>query len=96
MRYEYPGNIRELENIIEHAFVLCHGSTIQLSHLPPEIQGGTPESSDSQIPFEKKLKAQERELIQKTLGKYQGNRTLAAKELGLHPTTLWRKLKRNS
>ncbi len=93
MQYDYPGNIRELENIIEHAFVLCHGSTIQLSHLPPEIQGGTSESSDSQIPFEKKLKAQEQELIQQTLDKYHGNRTLAAKALGLHPTTLWRKLK---
>ncbi len=96
MHYEYPGNIRELENIIEHAFVLCHGSTIQLSHLPPEIQGGTMESNDSSLPFEKKLKAQELELIQKTLRKFNGNRTLAARELGLHPTTLWRKLKQIS
>jgi len=96
MHYEYPGNIRELENIIEHAFVLCHDSTIQLSHLPPEFQRGTPEPSNPQLPFGKRLKDQERELIQKVLDTYQGNRTLAAKELGLHPTTLWRKLKRIS
>ncbi len=94
MHYEYPGNIRELENIIEHAFVLCHRSTIQLSHLPPEYQRGTQESGNPHLSFEKKLKDQEQELIQKALEKYQGNRTLAAKELGLHPTTLWRKLKR--
>ena len=96
MHYEYPGNIRELENIIEHAFALGHGSTIQPSHLPPEIQWGTSESGDAHVPFAKRLKAQEQELIQKTLEKYHGNRTLAAKELGLHPTTLWRKLKRIS
>jgi PAS domain S-box-containing protein len=94
MHYEYPGNIRELENIIEHAFVLCHGFTIQLAHLPPELQRGAPEGSDPLLPLGKKWKDQERDLILKVLEKYQGNRTLAAKELGLHPTTLWRKLKR--
>lgn len=93
INYEYPGNIRELENIIEHAFVLCHGSTIQLTHLPPELPKETRESDDLQPPFENKLKDRERELIQQTLEKYHGNRTLAAKELGIHPTTLWRKLK---
>ncbi|MFH0788609.1 MAG: sigma 54-interacting transcriptional regulator [Pseudomonadota bacterium] len=93
MNYEYPGNIRELENIIEHAFVLCHGSTIQLAHLPPELPKETREIDDLQPPFENKLKDRERELIQQTLEKYHGNRTLTAKELGIHPTTLWRKLK---
>ncbi|OGP49938.1 MAG: Fis family transcriptional regulator, partial [Deltaproteobacteria bacterium RBG_13_43_22] len=87
MHYEYPGNIRELENIIEHAFVLCHGSTIQLAHLPPELING--EVGDPSPSFESKLKDQERTLIHKSLEKYHGNRTLAAKELGLHPTTLW-------
>ena len=37
MNYEYPGNIRELENIIEQAFVLCRGGLIELHHLPPEL-----------------------------------------------------------
>ena len=45
MNYPYPGNIRELGNILEHAFVLCHGSVIQLTHLPPELQRGIPESN---------------------------------------------------
>jgi PAS domain S-box-containing protein len=96
MNYEYPGNIRELENIIEHAFVLCHGSTIQFAHLPPELRQETGESGDFPSPFENRLKDQERELIRQTLEKYHGNRTQTAKALGLHPTTLWRKLKRIS
>jgi PAS domain S-box-containing protein len=96
MNYDYPGNIRELENIIEHAFVLCHGSTIQFAHLPPELLKEARESGDPQSPFESKLKDRERELIQQTLKKYHGNRTLTAKELGIHPTTLWRKLKHSA
>ena len=96
MNYDYPGNIRELENILEHAFVLCHGSVIQLGHLPPELQRGIPESAHPRLSFGKRLKEQEGELIQQVLDKCQGNRTLAANELGIHPTTLWRKLKRIS
>ena len=96
MNYPYPGNIRELGNILEHAFVLCHGSVIQLTHLPPELQRGIPESNHPRLSFGKRLKDQEGELIQQVLDKCQGNRTLAANELGIHPTTLWRKLKRLS
>ncbi len=96
MHYDYPGNIRELENIIEHAFVLCHGPTIHLTHLPPELHKETRESGDSDQPVETKLKNREQELIRQTLEKYHNNRTLTAKALGVHPTTLWRKLKRLS
>ena len=96
MNYHYPGNIRELGNILEHAFVLCHGSVIQLTHLPPELQRGIPESNHPPLSFGKRLKDQEGALIQQVLDKCQGNRTLAANELGIHPTTLWRKLKRIS
>lgn len=94
MHYEYPGNIRELENIIEHAFVLCHGSIIQLTHLPPELHQGAGDSNLLHPSTETKLKNREQDLILRTLERYQGNRTLTAKALGLHPTTLWRKLKR--
>ena len=59
MNYHYPGNIRELGNILEHAFVLCHGSVIQLAHLPPEIQRGIPESNHPPLSFGKRLKEQE-------------------------------------
>ena len=38
MDHEYPGNVRELENIIEHAFVLCRGALIEMAHLPPQLR----------------------------------------------------------
>lgn len=93
MNYDYPGNIRELENILEHAFVLCHDAVIQITHLPPELQKRPPDRFSHDRPFGKKLKDQEGEMIRKVLDKHQGHRTRAAKELGIHPTTLWRKLK---
>ena len=95
MRYEYPGHIRELENIIEHAFVLCRGAVIQKNHLPPEMLplpagGGTPPL------FRKDLKEKEWAAIQGALRKYEGSRVPAAKELGIHPATLWRKIRRHT
>lgn len=93
MHYDYPGNVRELENIIEHAFVLCHGSTILPAHLPKEFQ--TEPLRQAVPPWSSGLlKDREREIILAALEKYHGNRTQAARELGIHPTTLWRKLKK--
>ncbi len=97
MEYTYPGNVRELENIIEHACVLCRGRQIEASHLPPEMKELAEDllkkqsSLPSHLPA---LKAKEVQLIHQTLAKYKGNRILTAKELGLHKTTLWRKMKR--
>lgn len=93
MNYSYPGNIRELENILEHAFVLCHGPLVQLSHLPPELQGELHPGHRSPLSTGHHLKDQEEEMIRKILEKNQGHRARTARELGIHPTTLWRKLK---
>ncbi len=96
MEYPFPGNVRELENAIEHACVLCRGRHIEIEHLPPEIRE-TVESGDQASATAETLpvlRSTEIQLIRKTLTKHDGNRLEAAKELGLHKTTLWRKMKR--
>lgn len=92
MEYDYPGNVRQLENIIEHAFVLCRGGLIQLAHLPPELRGTTPENASPSIAG-MTLEAMERLLINDALRRHRGNRSAAAKQLGINPSTLFRKVK---
>jgi PAS domain S-box-containing protein len=92
MEYDYPGNVRELENIIEHAFVLCRGGLVELHHLPPNVRG---KSTAETIPSiaAMTLEAMERLLISDALRRNGGNRTAAARQLGIDPSTLFRKVK---
>ncbi len=91
MEHDFPGNVRELENIIEQAFVLCRGGLIELNHLPPELrpQGGGPLATTRPM----SLEALEKLFITETLERRHGNRTRAAEDLGIHVTTLYRKIK---
>jgi transcriptional regulator with PAS, ATPase and Fis domain len=92
MEYDFPGNIRELENIIEHAFVLCRGGVIETKHLPPSLRGG---SAEEALPTGRPmtLAAMEKVMITNALRRNGGNRRKAAAELGIDPSTLFRKLK---
>ncbi len=95
MDYNWPGNIRELENVIEHCFVLCDSDIIQIEHLPKRLRErefNTIQSSDTNN-FNH-IKDAERNIIINTLKKHNGNRSKTAEELNIHPTTLWRKMKR--
>ena len=91
MEHDYPGNVRELENIIEQAFVLCRGGWIELRHLPPELRpfaaGGDAANGSMS------LRSMEQHLIEAALKRHNGNRTQAARELGIDASTLYRKLK---
>ncbi len=92
MSYNWPGNIRELQNAIEHAFILCRGGLIELEHLPPHFQesAGTREG----LPPGLTLASIEARMIQDTLQRQNGNKAATARELGIDKTTLWRKMKR--
>jgi transcriptional regulator of acetoin/glycerol metabolism len=98
MRHDYPGNIRELENIIEHAFILCEQGRIALHHLPPSLlQTSTPIPEAAQVVrggLAASLHEDERTAILQALARNDYNRSATARELGIHKSTLFRKIKR--
>ncbi|MCC6682847.1 MAG: sigma 54-interacting transcriptional regulator [Phycisphaeraceae bacterium] len=93
LEHEYPGNVRELENIIEHAFVLCRGGQIEMRHLPGWLRGVDHQQQALTKPNSMTLEQMERIMIADALRRHDGNRQLAAKQLGIHPSTLFRKLR---
>ena len=93
--YDYPGNIRELSNFIERGVALTQGKTLDIEHLPQNlgslsVRVFTPEMAATPTT----LKEQEREHILQALKVANGNRTQAAKLLGIDRVSLWRKLKK--
>jgi PAS domain S-box-containing protein len=93
MSHNYPGNIRELENIIEHAFVLCANGIILPQHLPDGFISQTPTSADHNN-FGSELKSAEARVILDALKRNNYSRLAAAHDLGLHKSTLFRKIKK--
>ncbi len=98
LRYDFPGNIRELKNIIEYAFIFCPGGLLLPEHLPERLAQGAPgasvASSDEASDQERlKLSDAEAQLILEALQRNNFQRVKTAKELGISKTTLWRKIK---
>lgn len=90
--YNYPGNIRELENILQHAFVLCQSPIIQKKHLPASLFMKTKqEVKTSEV---ESIEDFEKNRIEGALVRNRFNRAATAKELDIHVATLWRKIKR--
>jgi PAS domain S-box-containing protein len=92
LNHDYPGNVRELQNIIEHAFVLCKTTHIGPEHLPTYLRKKPHLKSEGS--GRHALAEFEGELILETLRKHGGKIKEAAEELGIHRATLWRKMKK--
>jgi two-component system response regulator HydG len=95
--YEWPGNVRELENVVEAAVVLAEGGRIDVGVLPVEVGGGQrvedlPEDGDLRIPAGTTLPEAERRIILDAMRRTGGNKTAAARILGIGLRTLYRKL----
>jgi DNA-binding NtrC family response regulator len=94
MNYNFPGNVRELENIIERGVALTNDGTIEPAHLPDnlrELDIRTFKKKEGKIPS---LEEQEIAYIKWVLNEVAGNKTLAAQVLGIDRVSLWRKLKK--
>lgn len=95
LRYDFPGNVRELENIIERGVALAKGPLIEAAQLPDDLRGLALKTyrrrDDGEIPT---LDEQERSYIQWVLEENAGNRSATAKILGIDRVSLWRKLKK--
>jgi len=89
--HDYPGNVRELQNIIEHAFVLLSEGQIELAHLPAELVPVMPARAEGRKLIET-MNAIEARAIREAIERNGGNRLAAAQELGMHKSTLFRKV----
>jgi transcriptional regulator with PAS, ATPase and Fis domain len=92
MSHDYPGNIRELENIIEHAFVLCPEGQIKPDALPDFLIHATPTPGAGDT-INSTMKSVEAQVILDALKRNKYNRLATARELGMHKSTLFRKIK---
>ncbi len=98
LRYRWPGNVRELRTSIEHAVVLCRGDKITARDLPPSVRNaaaGGPAGAEGRALLarsELTLQEAEKQLILRALKESKGNRTKAAKKIGLSRRSLHRKL----
>ena len=97
LNYHYPGNVRELENILEHALIICQEDTIQLSHLP-EYLPARPAARKANLLSSANPgflpDSKEHAKLLAALQEFSWHRRKTARALGIDRTTLWRKMKK--
>ena len=99
LNHDYPGNIRELENILEHALIICQGDTIERRHLPLSLQKGLIQDMEAQTYAGSSQEDGpggygEKQRIFESLKRHHWHRGRTARDLHMDRTTLWRKMKR--
>jgi PAS domain S-box-containing protein len=100
MRYAYPGNVRELRNILEHAYAICTRGVIDESCLPDRVFGCASLRGEeaagrlAAVPLHRMPRDQQRQLILRALNEWGWHRAKTADALGIDKSTLWRKMKR--
>jgi PAS domain S-box-containing protein len=87
-RHAFPGNVRELENVLERAFIACGRGPIEVGHLPDELAAVTAAPTVADSP----LVRAEAQALAEVMHRHHGDRGAAARELGIHRSTLYRKL----
>ena len=92
--YPFPGNVRELENLIEYAYILCKGDYIGKEHMPGDFSEWLNSRRFPSAPLLDPLAEAEAERIRVVLNQHKGNRLETARALGISRSSLWRKLKR--
>lgn len=93
MDYDWPGNVRELMNVIEYAFVLCSEGEIMSNHLPARVSGQTVSTVPRRRVFQQLDANEERRRLMEALTAAGGNKSEAARILGISRVTLWKRLK---
>jgi len=99
--YDFPGNVRELENVIEYAFILCSGEMIETTHLPEHLQpadisGIEPQCGPGTVNLKSGMAGHKHQAVLLALEKHNGNKSAAARELGISRDTVRRILKRTA
>jgi PAS domain S-box-containing protein len=93
LEHHYPGNVRELRNVVEHAVTICEDQRIDVGHLPRELRGTDSQGAERPCAGRSPLRRLERAYLEELLRRHHGSRADAARELGVHPTTLYRKIR---
>ncbi len=92
MHYPWPGNIRELRNLVERAMILCDGRMLTLSGFPAQISENAQSPETNTRNLKEAVQAFERNFISRVLNECGGNKEKAAREMGINPSTLYRKM----
>jgi transcriptional regulator with PAS, ATPase and Fis domain len=94
LNYPYPGNVRELENILEHALIICREGPIEFKHLPDDVRLAADRRTRTPKVHRNGALPREARVIREALRRHDNHKGRAARALGIDRTTLWRKMKR--